>query len=110
MPSSFKSIYICQGDIGFFSRDKKTYGMFITFVNTYSTHVFACPVSNTKMSSLVEAVGQMLKVTRPPPPPLPPPTPLPPHKRMMGKFDMVYRRSTREFKKMFQSFFSHSSR
>ena len=24
---------------------------------------------------------------------------------MMGKFDMVYRRSTREFKKMFQSFF-----
>jgi hypothetical protein len=106
MPSSFKSIYICQGDIGFFSRDKKTYGMFITFVNTYSTHVFACPVSNTKMSSLVEAVGQMLKVT----PPLPPPTPPPPHKRMMGKFDMVYRRSTREFKKMFQSFFSHSSR
>jgi hypothetical protein len=97
MPSSFKSIYICQGDIGFFSRDKKTYGMFITFVNTYSTHVFACPVSNTKMSSLVEAVGQMLKVT-------------PPQKRMMGKFDMVYRRSTREFKKMFQSFFSHSSR
>jgi hypothetical protein len=106
MPSSFKSIYICQGDIGFFSRDKKTYGMFITFVNTYSTHVFACPVSNTKMSSLVEAVGQMLKVTPPPPPPTPPP----PHKRMMGKFDMVYRRSTREFKKMFQSFFSHSSR
>ena len=106
MPSSFKSIYICQGDIGFFSRDKKTYGMFITFVNTYSTHVFACPVSNTKMSSLVEAVGQMLKVI----PPLPPPTPPPPHKRMMGKFDMVYRRSTREFKKMFQSFFSHSSR
>jgi hypothetical protein len=105
MPSSFKSIYICQGDIGFFSRDKKTYGMFITFVNTYSTHVFACPVSNTKMSSLVEAVGQMLKVTPPPPP-----TPPPPHKRMMGKFDMVYRRSTREFKKMFQSFFSHSSR
>jgi hypothetical protein len=105
MPSSFKSIYICQGDIGFFSRDKKTYGMFITFVNTYSTHVFACPVSNTKMSSLVEAVGQMLKVT--PPPPSPPP---PPQKRMMGKFDMVYRRSTREFKKMFQSFFSHSSR
>jgi hypothetical protein len=104
MPSSFKSIYICQGDIGFFSRDKKTYGMFITFVNTYSTHVFACPVSNTKMSSLVEAVGQMLKVTPPPP------TPPPPHKRMMGKFDMVYRRSTREFKKMFQSFFSHSSR
>jgi len=102
MPSSFKSIYICQGDIGFFSRDKKTYGMFITFVNTYSTHVFACPVSNTKMSSLVEAVGQMLKVI----PPLPPP----PQKRMMGKFDMVYRRSTREFKKMFQSFFSHSSR
>jgi hypothetical protein len=96
MPSSFKSIYICQGDIGFFSRDKKTYGMFITFVNTYSTHVFACPVSNTKMSSLVEAVGQMLKVT---PPPLPPPTPPPPQKRMMGKFDMVYRRSTREFKK-----------
>jgi hypothetical protein len=106
MPSSFKSIYICQGDIGFFSRDKKTYGMFITFVNTYSTHVFACPVSNTKMSSLVEAVGQMLKVTPPPSPPTPPP----PHKRMMGKFDMVYRRSTREFKKMFQSFFSHSSR
>ena len=106
MPSSFKSIYICQGDIGFFSRDKKTYGMFITFVNTYSTHVFACPVSNTKMSSLVEAVGQMLKVTPPPPPPTPPP----PQKRMMGKFDMVYRRSTREFKKMFQSFFSHSSR
>ena len=88
MPSSFKSIYICQGDIGFFSRDKKTYGMFITFVNTYSTHVFACPVSNTKMSSLVEAVGQMLKVTRvffkPPPP-------FPPHRRMMGKFKMVYR-------------------
>jgi hypothetical protein len=106
MPSSFKSIYICQGDIGFFSRDKKTYGMFITFVNTYSTHVFACPVSNTKMSSLVEAVGQMLKVIHP----LPPPTPPPPQKRMMGKFDMVYRRSTREFKKMFQSFFSHSSR
>jgi hypothetical protein len=95
MPSSFKSIYICQGDIGFFSRDKKTYGMFITFVNTYSTHVFACPVSNTKMSSLVEAVGQMLKVI----PPLPPPTPPPPQKRMMGKFDTVYRRSTREFKK-----------
>ena len=97
MPSSFKSIYICQGDIGFFSRDKKTYGMFITFVNTYSTHVFACPVSNTKMLSLVEAVGQMLKVTRPPPPPIPPPPP--PTKRMMGKFDTVYRRSTREFKK-----------
>ena len=97
MPSSFKSIYICQGDIGFFSLDKKTYGMFITFVNTYSTHVFACPVSNTKMSSLVEAVGQMLKVTRPPPPPIPPPPP--PTKRMMGKFDMVYRRSTREFKR-----------
>ena len=79
MPSSFKSIYICQGDIGFFSRDKKTYGMFITFVNTYSTHVFACPVSNTKMSSLVEAVGQMLlKVTRvffKPPSPFPPPPP-----------------------------------
>jgi hypothetical protein len=48
MPVNFKSIYICQGDIGFFSYKKKTYGMFITFVNTYSTHVFACPISNTK--------------------------------------------------------------
>lgn len=64
-PHNFKSIYICQGDLGFFSYKSKKYGVFFCAVQTFTRRVFAVPIPNSSTSSLIKAIEQMVKV-RPP--------------------------------------------
>jgi hypothetical protein len=57
-------VYTVQGDIGFFYYHKKTYGMFLLFVNTFKKRIFVTPIPNTKSESLIEGIGKMLQVKR----------------------------------------------
>lgn len=61
-PHSFKSPYICQGDIGYFSFKNKKYGAFFCGVQTFSRKVFAVPIPNVSTPSLIKAIEQMVKV------------------------------------------------
>lgn len=62
MPTSFRSPFISQGDLGFFSLNKKQYGSFMLCVNTYSGFIHISKIANTKLETLVQAVGEMSKV------------------------------------------------
>jgi|LakMenEpi03Aug12_release.lakeMendotaPanAssembly.Ray.scaffolds.fasta_scaffold325894_1 hypothetical protein len=62
IPTSHQSVYTVQGDIGFFYYRKKTYGMFLLFVNTFTKRIFVTPIPNTKSESLIEGIGKMLQV------------------------------------------------
>jgi len=61
-PRSYSSPYLLQGDIGFIHYKKKRYGQFFCAINTYSKYVYAIPIRNLKASTLVDAIGSMLKV------------------------------------------------
>jgi hypothetical protein len=61
-PKSFASPFIVQGDVGFFSLNNKNYGQFICFVNTFTRKIWALPISNLKSSTLITAIGKMIKV------------------------------------------------
>jgi len=54
---------MAQGDLGFFSLNKKQYGGFFLAVNTYSGYIHVSKISNTRLDTLVGAVGHMVKVT-----------------------------------------------
>jgi len=53
---------MAQGDLGFFSTKNKKYGSFFLSVNTYTGRIHVSKISNTKMETLVLAVGKMIKV------------------------------------------------
>ena len=62
-PTSVRSPYVSEGDLGFFSYKKKRYGAFFLAVQTYSRRIFVAPIANTKAESIYKAIGLMLKVT-----------------------------------------------
>lgn len=62
LPTSFKSPYYGQADLGFFSTHRKKYGAFFLAVNTYTGLIHVSKISNTKMDTLIGAVGKMIKV------------------------------------------------
>jgi hypothetical protein len=62
LPTSFRSPFYCQGDLGFFSTGRKQYGGFFLAVNTFSGRICVFKISNTRMETLVDAVGKMSKV------------------------------------------------
>jgi len=64
LPTSFKSPFMAQGDLGFFSAHRKTYGSFFLAVNSYSGYIHVSKISNTKLATLVEAVAKMVKVNK----------------------------------------------
>jgi len=64
IPTSFRSPYFSQGDLGFFSYQNKTYGSFFLGVNTFTGRIFVTKISNNKMDTLISAVGKMLKVIK----------------------------------------------
>ena len=61
-PQSLYSPFFVQGDIGFFHYKGKQYGQFLCIVQTFTKRVFAVPIRNLKSTSLMEAIGLMLKV------------------------------------------------
>ena len=82
-PPIFRSPFLVQGDIGkspgvgfpplykilnkrlllgFFSKEKRKYGQFIVFVQTFTKHVWACPLPNTRFVSLLAAIKKMQQV------------------------------------------------
>lgn len=62
LPTSFRSPFYCEGDLGFFSYKKKKYGIFFLAVQSFSRHIFCVRIPNTKAKSLYQAIGTMLKV------------------------------------------------
>ena len=62
-PTSVRSPYVSEGDLGFFSYKKNCYGAFFLAVQTYSRRIFVAPIANTKAESIYKAIGLMLKVT-----------------------------------------------
>jgi hypothetical protein len=62
LPTSFRSPFLSQGDLGYFSTHRKTYGGFFLAVNTFSGLIHVSKISNTKLETLVAAVGRMTKV------------------------------------------------
>jgi hypothetical protein len=73
-PTSFRSPFTVQGDLGFITTNKKKYGIFFVAVQTFSKRIFCIPIKNNKSSTLVAAIQDMLKVNNcsyflsPPPP------------------------------------------
>lgn len=61
-PTSFKSPYFAQGDLGFISLNKKRYGTFFLAVQTFTGHLFVMPIKNQTSASLIQAVQSMKKV------------------------------------------------
>ena len=61
-PTSVRSPYVTEGDLGFFAYKRKKYGAFFLAVQTFSRHCFVTPIANTKTQSIYKAIGQMLKV------------------------------------------------
>ena len=68
-PTSFKSPFMVQGDIGFFALNKKKFGQFLVLVQTFSGTITALPIPNTRSATLITALTTLLKVGFPPPPP-----------------------------------------
>lgn len=62
LPTSFTSPFFAQGDLGFFSSKTKKYGAFFLAVNSYTGLIHVSKISNTKMDTLVTAIGHMSKV------------------------------------------------
>jgi hypothetical protein len=61
-PTSFRSPFTVQGDLGFITTNKKKYGIFFVAVQTFSKRIFCIPIKNNKSSTLVAAIQDMLKV------------------------------------------------
>jgi len=60
-PQSIKSPFYAMADLGFFYYKNKRYGAFYCSVNTFTRRIFCIPIKNTKSSTLIEAIGLMLK-------------------------------------------------
>ncbi len=86
-PTSFRSPFFAQGDIGnaippplhlffientffsalgFFNYKNKKYGAFFCAVQTFNRRIFALPIKDLKSDTLFKAVETMSKVTSPP--------------------------------------------
>ena len=63
IPMSVRSIYVAEGDLGFFSLRRKKYGAFFLALQSFSRKLFVCPIANTKAASLYAAISLLLKVT-----------------------------------------------
>jgi hypothetical protein len=61
-PTSVRSPYVSEGDLGFFSFQRKRYGAFFLALQTHSRHIFVAPIANTKAQSIYKAISLMLKV------------------------------------------------
>jgi len=75
LPTSFKSPFHAQADLGYFSLGRKQYGGFFLAVNCFSGHICVFKINNTRMPTLLTAIGKMTKVSDKnysmlPPPPL----------------------------------------
>lgn len=60
-PTSFRSPFVAQGDLGYIFKHKKKYGLFFVAVQTWTGRVFACSIKNKNKNSLVQAISLMLK-------------------------------------------------
>lgn len=63
LPTSFKSPFHAQADLGFFSLGRKQYGGFFLAVNCFSGHICVFKINNTRMPTLLTAIGKMTKVS-----------------------------------------------
>jgi len=63
LPTSFKSPFFAQADLGFFSLGRKQYGGFFLAVNCFSGHICVFKINNTRMPTLLAAIGKMTKVS-----------------------------------------------
>lgn len=71
-PTSFRSPYFAQGDLGYVGLHNKKYGLFFIAVQTRTGRIFVTKVTNAKTPTLLAAIGQMLQVKKrkfPPPSP-----------------------------------------
>jgi hypothetical protein len=64
VPTTFRSIFFAEGDIGFIEFKKKKYGLFFVAVQTWTRWVFVTPIPNKKTDSLRLAIQRMLKVSK----------------------------------------------
>ena len=64
VPTTFRSIFFAEGDIGFIEFKKKKYGLFFVAVQTWTRWVFVTPIPNKKTDSLRLAIQRMLKVSQ----------------------------------------------
>ena len=64
-PTSFRSPFTVQGDLGFMSTNNKKYGAFFLAVQTLNNKIFVCPIKNNKSSTLVTVIGALQKVRTP---------------------------------------------
>ena len=63
LPTSFRSPFYCEGDLGFFSYRSRKYGIFFLALQTFTRQIFAVRIPNTKAESIYQAISTMLKVT-----------------------------------------------
>ena len=63
LPTSFKSPFHAQADLGYFSLGRKQYGGFFLAVNCFSGHICVFKINNTRMPTLLTAIGKMTKVS-----------------------------------------------
>lgn len=61
-PTSFRSPFLCQGDIGFFYKARKRYGIFLVIVQTWTGRIYSSPIANTRANTLIDALTTLLKV------------------------------------------------
>ena len=62
VPTSFRSPWYVEGDLGFFFYKKKRLGLFFLGVQTYTRQIFVMALKNNKQESLLAAIAAMLKV------------------------------------------------
>lgn len=63
-PTSFRSPYFAQADLGYIGRNNKKYGMFFLAVQTVTGRIFVTKVSNAKTPTLLAAIGKMTQVKK----------------------------------------------
>jgi hypothetical protein len=63
-PTSYRSPYHVQADLGYIAKNTKKYGMFFIAVQTRTGRIFVYAIKNAKTSTLIDAIGQMIKVER----------------------------------------------
>ena len=61
-PPTFSSPFIVQGDVGFIAYRNKTYGRFVVFVQTYTRRLFAVPLKNLRLDTLINSIDRLVKV------------------------------------------------
>jgi len=62
LPTSFRSPYFTEGDIGYFYFKKRRYGSFYLALQTFTRKVFVTRIPNTREASLIAAIAAMKKV------------------------------------------------